>query len=322
MDTQQNSQKIPQNSFKEEKPYQSNSNIYHNNEDNKIINNDSNKDAQILELKNEILLLKNQQNQTDSKIKEIISSFQKEIDSLKQQISNLTSELNKLKYKKHPQDNINNINDINENNIDNDENMEDVQPYSIECITRRLNVEILQGSEKANIDIMIRNNSMQKYPSNTFLICDSKKSLLLCEKVKLNELEPRQQQNINIVFKNLKYVSKGKYNCIIYLEINKKVYNSSFVVTVDILPNQIIQKQNYMENFAYPKGIMPGENIGNINVNQNFGSENINDMAMTIIKFKDQFSIYNNDSITDEKIEEALKKYDFDFGKAFASLYQ
>ena len=317
MDSEPKSEKIQNDVSKEEKPEHDNSNI---NENENKKTNDLNKDSQILDLKKEILSLKKQQNQYDSRIKEISNNFQKEIDSLKQQVKNLISELNELKSKKKPKDNINNIN--NENNDDSDENMDDDQSYSIECLTKRLNIEIMQGTEKANIDIMVRNNSMRKYTSNAFLICDSKNSLLLCEKVKLNELEPRQQQNINIIFKNLKYISKGKYRCIIKLEIDKKVYNSFFEITVEVLPsqnNQNYQQRNYQNNFVYPKGIMPGGNIGNINIGQISGNIDIDE---AVYQFRDLYSLYNNDSITDEQIKEALKKNNFDSGKAFESLYQ
>ena len=322
MDSEPKSEKIQNDVSKEKKPEHDNSNINENEKENKNAN-DLNKDSQILDLKKEILLLKNQQIQSDSKIKEISNNFQKEIDSLKKQVKNLISELNQLKSKKKPKDNIDNINNINnENNDDSDEIMDDDQSYSIECLTKRLNIEILQGAEKANIDIMVRNNSMKKYTPNSYLICDSKNSLLLCEKVKLNELESRQQQNINIVFKNLKYISKGKYRCIIKLEIDKKVYNSFFEITVEVLPNKNIQnfqQRNYQNNFVYPKEIMPGGNIGNINIEQL--PRNI-DIDEAVYQFRELYSLYNNDSITDEQIKEALKKNNFNSVKAFESLYQ
>lgn len=302
MDSEPKSEKIQNDVSKEEKPEHDNSNI---NENENKKTNDLNKDSQILDLKKEILSLKKQQNQYDSRIKEISNNFQKEIDSLKQQVKNLISELNELKSKKKPKDNINNIN--NENNDDSDENMDDDQSYSIECLTKRLNIEIMQGTEKANIDIIVRNNSNFKYPKDSFLICDNKNSLLLCEKVELNELNPKEQQKVSIVFNNLKFISKGKYKCFIKLMINNKKYNSTFELTIDVL-------ENYLKNDYQAPSFL----------NNNQMQNNLVDFSTTeqmVNNFKIQFQLYNNDIISDEKIENVLRKNNFDFNKAFEDLF-
>ena len=304
---EQNNQQNQNNPFQIEKP------------NNNIINDNN---EEILNLKKEIIFLKNEQKKNN----EITNFFKNEIDSLKKQIKNLTLELNELKNKKNKSNNKNIIK--NENNINNsesddeDENMDDHQIYSMECLTTRLKKEIFQGTERTDIDVVIRNNSKDKYPNDSYLVCDNKNSLLLCEKVKLNELEPFQQQKVSITFKNLKFISKGEYRCIIKLEINKKMFNSYFEIIVNILENgqnQNFGANNFQQNFDYPKGIMPGVNLGNVNMNEGFGAGVNIEM---ILRFKDQFSLFNNDLITDEKIEQALKRNNFDFNKAFESLYE
>ena len=205
--------------------------------------------------------------------------------------------------------------------------MEDNQIYSIECLTKNLKIEILQGTEKTDIDVVIRNNSKEKFPNDSYLICDNKNSLLLCENVKLDELEPSQQQKITILFKNLKYISKGEYTCILKLQINKKMYNSYFdiiVKVIDMGQNMNVGPDNFQLNFSYPKDVMPGINFGNVNQDKNMNmNEDLRgrDNSEIILRFKEQFSLYNNDFITDEKIKQALEINNFDFNKAFESLY-
>ena len=299
-------------SSKEQISYQDNSNVY---KDNKEINSNNNSsDSEIIKLKEEIQNLKNMHKKDELQIKEIKTIFQKEIDSLKKQIKDMSDQLNEINHNKNKKKNSSNDCIINDNS---DVSMEESQTYSVECLSKRVNIEILQGTEKANIDIVIRNNSNEKYPSNSYLICDNKNSLLLCEKVKLNELEPNQQQNVSFLFKNLKFISKGTYRSIIKLQINNKTYNSFFELNVIVLENPIKKNQNLGNNndnlsdFSIPQ--KPNDNSGNYNMD----IENIEQM---IISFKDTFDFYN-ERITDIEIEQALRKYNFDFQKTFESFF-
>lgn len=264
-------------------------------------------------LKKEILELKEEHAKDRETLRK---GFEDEISLLKEQIYNLANQLNELKNKKN-KNNINNINNINNDDIkenfndkdsDSENNMdEDNQTFSIECLSSRLNTEILQGTEKANIDIIVRNNSNFKYPKDSFLICDNKNSLLLCEKVELNELNPKEQQKVSILFKNLKLISKGKYKCFVKLMINNKKYNSTFELTVDVLEN-------------YLKNDYQGPSFFNNNQMQN-NLIDINTTDQMVNNFKIQFGLYNSDLITDEKITNVLRKNNFDFNKAFEDLF-
>jgi hypothetical protein len=270
-------------------------------------------------LVNEISLLKKEileMKEEHAKDKEALKKgFEDEISLLKEQIFNLANQLNELKNKKN-QNNINNINndnnDINKNFNDKDSDNEIImdeedQTYSIECLSSRLNTEILQGTEKANIDIIVRNNSNTKYPKDSFLICDIKNSLLLCEKVELNELNPKEQQKVSIIFNNLKFISKGKYKCFIKLMINNKKYNSTLELTVDVLDNHL--KNDYQ---------------GPSSLKNNQMQNNLIDFSTTeqmVNNFKIQFDLYNNDLISDERIASVLRKNNFDFNKAFEDLF-
>ena len=265
-------------------------------------------------LKKEIIEMKEEHARDKEALKK---GFEDEISLLKEQINSLANQLNELKNKKNKdKNNINNINninndlkeDFNDKDSDSDNNMEEEdQTYSIECLSSRLNVEILQGTEKANIDLIVRNNSNLKYPKDSFLICDNKNSLLLCEKVELNELNPKEQQKISILFKNLKLISKGKYKCFVKLMINNKKYNSTFELTVDVL-------ENYLKNdYQVPSSL-----------NNNQMQNNLIDFNTTeqmVNNFKIQFGLYSNDLISDERISDVLRKNNFDFNKAFEDLF-
>lgn len=253
--------------------------------------------SELKQLKDEITNLKKLHIKDQLEIKEIKEKYQKEIDSLKEQFKSLLIQINELKKNKKGNNNIID---------DSDDNMENDQAYSVECINNKKDTEILQGAEKTNIDIVIRNNSNKKYPKNTYLVSDTKNSLLLCEKVELNELEPNQQQRVSILFKNLKYVSKGIYNCIVKLQIEDKIYNSFFELKVKILENN---------DFAFPQARYDRDFSERQNPNSSDNMEKI------ILDFRTAFELYDNDYINDYKIEEALKKNNFDFTKAFASLY-
>ena len=253
--------------------------------------------SELKQLKDEITNLKKLRIKDQLEIQEIKEKYQKEIDSLKEQFKSLLIQINELKKNKKGNNNIID---------DSDDNMENDQAYSVECINNKKDTEILQGAEKTNIDIVIRNNSNKKYPKNTYLVSDTKNSLLLCEKVELNELEPNQQQGVSILFKNLKYVSKGIYNCIVKLQIENKIYNSFFELKVKILENN---------DFAFPQRRF------DIDFSERQNPNSSDNIEKNILDFRAAYELYDNDFINDYKIEEALKKNNFDFAKAFESLY-
>lgn len=268
--------------------------------------NISSPDSEIKKLKEEINYLKDLHKKDQLEIQEIKKKFQTEIDSLKAKFKLLNDQFDEMKKNKKANNII-----INES----DEEMED-NTYSVECLTSKKDTEILQGAEKTNINIVIKNNSKKKYPKNAYLVSDNKNSLLLCEKVKLNELEPNQQQNVSILFNNLKYISKGTYNCIVKLQIDNKIYNSSFELKVKVIDshlfdNQNPQRPNYQQNIAFQPG-------GSSEIQNQGSSDNI---QKKIMDFRVQFGVYDEMVVPDEKIENALIRANFDFNQAFQSLY-
>lgn len=296
-----------------------------NDSENSNINQIQNKE--IDSLKKEISELKSQREQDKKNIDELKSLFQTEIKKLQNQIKSLSEEIVilKIKNKKKEDDNINNDNIINEDNIENNIEIDD-NKYSLECLSRKLSIDITQGTDRTSLDIAIRNNSKEKYPENSCLICDSKKSHLLCDDVEFGELEPNQQKIITIWFKNLKCISKGIYKCYIILKIGNRVYNSSKIeLTLNVVSPQNIQNNIFQGSLASQNNpFLQNNNFNNINISGPFVSgDNLNqeDQNNIVSIFRAMFDLYDDEAYPDERIKEAMMNNDNDYNKAFASLY-
>ena len=283
-----------------------------------IINNQPN---EIDLLKKEIADLKAEHQQDQKDISDLKLFFQSEFKKLQDQIKSLSNEINVLKSQKKKKndnniDNIDNKEDSDEENIEISDNK-----YSLECLSRKLSIDIMQGTDRTNMDIAVRNNSQFKFPNNTSLICDIKKSLLLCDNVDLSQLAPNEQKIVNIQFKNLKFITKGKYKCLVKLMVENKIYaNSVIELTVNVVASQNIQNNQQNNNFGIPFN----NNINNFNhmndINNPFLQNNNNNNNL-VSDFREQFTLFDYDSITDERIQNALMTNDNDFNKAFESLF-
>ena len=299
-------------------------------------NINDNKSNEIESLKKEITDLKNQREQDKKNIDELKLLFQTEINKLQNQIKSLTDEIASIKVKKvkkeNKNNNINNINNDNNinNNEENDINLEDEEKeendnkYSLQCLSRKLNVDIIQGTDKVNIDIAIKNNSSEKYPESTCLTCDKKNSLLLCEQVDLGELEPNQQKVITVWFKNLKSISKGEYKCFIKLMVENVIYSSSYIeLTVNVISRPNFQNNILPNNLRLNNNPMFENNINNLNIENRpnpFFQNNI-DNNNIVPKFREMFQLYDYENISDERIQNALMINNNDFNKAFEFLF-
>ena len=247
---------------------------------------------------------------------------------MNEKIKSLSKEIKSLKLNQKVDDN--NINNI--NNVDNDEDNEEIienkdNKYSLECLSRKLSIDIIQGTERTNLDIAVMNNSKLKFPENSLLVCDTKKSLLLCDDADLSQLEPSEQKIVNIQFKNLKYISKGNYKCIIVLMIENKVYKSSSIeLTINVVApiineNNQQNSNNNINNFGINNNLNINNNINNYN-NLNSNPFLNNDDNNGVSRFREQFSLFDYENIPDERIMNALLLNNNDFNKAFASLFE
>ena len=293
------------------------------NKNDAIINNQKN---EIDLLKKEIADLKTKHQQDQKSMSDLKSLFQAEIKKLQEQIKSLSNEINTLKSqkKKKNDNNIDNIDNNKEEESD-DENIEiSDNKYSLECLSRKLNIDVMQGNDRTNMDIAVRNNSQFKFPKNTSLICDIKKSLLLCDNVDLGQLEPNEQKIVNIQFKNLKYIAKGQYKCLVKLMVENIIYSNSVIeLTVNVIAPRNNQNNQQNNNFGMNNNIPFNNNINNLNnindINNPFLQNNNNNNLVSA--FREQFTLFDYESISDERIQNALMVNNNDFNKAFESLF-
>ena len=289
----------------------------------KMIDNHKN---QIDTLKKEIEDLKSITQRDQKNISELKLLFQTEIKKLQDQIKSLSAEIKTLKSKKNNKssNNIDNIDNIDNNKIEmeesDDDNMEiDDHKYSLECLSRKLSTDIMQGTERTSMDIVVRNNSKLKFPNNSYLICDQKNSLLLCENIDLSSIEPNEQKVIKIHFKNLRYISKGEYKSLVKLMVENKVYNSSKIeLTVNVI-SPLNKFNNQQKNVGLEPNLFFNNNLNNLNNPSNPFLQNDNNNIVS--SFREQFSLFDYDNISDERIKNALMANNNDFNKAFESLY-
>lgn len=204
-----------------------------------------------------------------------------------------------------------NKNDIN-NNINNINNFDifnsAITSYSIECLTNKLDIDIPQGTPKAKIDFLIRNTSSQRLPPNTKLLCDHSKSTLICENIRLNPLNPGQQQMVSAIFKNLNKIPQGNYKSTVLLSSEGKKFLSSIELKVNVLDNKINPPQKGLGDNLFGAFVEDEAMEGN----GNFGNRNL---SQEIVNFRKQFDL-PIDCLNDEIIGKALQMYDFDFNRA------
>ena len=282
-----------------------------------IINNQKN---EINLLKKEISDLKIKQQQDQKDISDLKHLFQSELKKLQDQIKSLSDEIKTIKSTKNKKD----INNLDNNIIDLEGNDEEIielndNKYSLECLSRKLDIDITQGTDRTNLDIAVKNNSQFKFPNNTSLICDAKKSLLLCDNVDLSQLEPNEQKIINIQFKNLKYIAKGEYKCLVKLMVENKIYNSSAIeLTVNVVSPINIENNQQNNNFRINNN-QPFNNNINFNNNNDPYWQNLDNNFVSA--FREHFTLFDYENVSDEKIKNALRENNNDFNKAFESLF-
>ena len=133
---------------------------------------------------------------------------------------------------KNNDNNNNNIAKINNNNI---------KEYSYKCLTSELRKIIYRGKTKLNMQIVIQNNSKDKWPENTKLILDINNSQILTENIILNQLSPSEQMTLNITFKDLQNLPSNEYK--VYFDFNVNGINFGDKLCIII----IIKKESEKE---------------------------------------------------------------------------
>ena len=250
----------------------------------------------------------------ENKYKNKIDEYEKTISQLKKnQISICTTEHKKIKCEKCHKEPIvgyrykcfqcknynlcqeceleNSINNDHPHNfikiknalIDDDNNMIN---YSYECLNKKLQTFIRQGTSDTKISIVIKNNNLNKWPQNkTFLMIDNNKFKIDCDKIALRSLSNGEQDIYVVHFKNLSQLTPQEYKVYMNFIVDGKKYGEPLCLTIII-----INKRN-------------------------------NDNNEDIIKqFKNKYK-FKEGMFTDEKILSKLKENNNDFESTFFRLY-
>ena len=134
----------------------------------------------------------------------------------------------------------NNSNSINNDSINISRINSNVIEYSYKCISTNLTKIINKGINETKVQINLENNCQNKWPENTKLIYD-KNSQILTGDIILENLEPNEQMEVNIYFKDLKNLSPNSYE--VYFDFNVNGINFGEKLCIII----VIEKENLEE---------------------------------------------------------------------------
>ena len=109
--------------------------------------------------------------------------------------------------------------------------------YSYACLSSNLSVSTYEGTPSAKLNIILKNNGSKKWTNDTLLtiLSNGKNSLIKCNNIKLKELEPGQQDLVEIPFNNLESLRPASYTIIFMFSVNEKIYGETLKVRINIL---------------------------------------------------------------------------------------
>ena len=109
--------------------------------------------------------------------------------------------------------------------------------YSYICLSSKLSVSIYEGSQQAQINIIIKNNGNVEWTNQTLLI-PAKNSQIKCNYIKLKPLKPKEQSMVTITFDDLKNYPANSYSSIFLFTVDEKVYGNPIKLIVNIIKYQ------------------------------------------------------------------------------------
>jgi len=180
--------------------------------------------------------------------------------------------------------NINNINEIKNDDNNNDNNIIVAKKeYSYECLNKnKLSSYIYEGTDEAKIEIILKNNGKEDWPKDCAKLIFDRASNIEGEDIVLEPQKSGEQKIYHAIFKKVSKYRVGEYKSFLLFSVNDETFGEELELTVEIKENE--------------------ENIDRIN------------------EFRQKYDLNNND-YSNEKILEALKKNNFDYDKAFSSLF-
>ena len=147
-----------------------------------------------------------------------------------------------------------------------------------------LNAYIYQGTSEAKIQLSLKNNGKVPWPEKATKLIYANDSIISGDEVNLKPQKPNETENYEVIFKNLQIFGVGELRGFLLFNVKGKNYGEKITMKVIIK-----RKERKIE---------------------------LNDNIEKLKEFRDSFGLLEDD-YSDEKILEALKKHNFDFGKAF-----
>ena len=161
--------------------------------------------------------------------------------------------------------------------------------YSLEIINKHnLNPSITEGEDNIKIELIIKNNGSKQWPENGARLVFNDNKNLTAKPIYLRPQKPEEQQNYELNMEDLHVYPAGKYEAEMNFEIDGKQYGDEIDINVTIN-----EKQKD-----------PGDDEEN-----------------AIQKFRDTYGLDSQD-YSNELLLDKLKKFNFDFPKAFSSLFE
>ena len=163
--------------------------------------------------------------------------------------------------------------------------------YSYECITNIINLSafIYEGTDDANIEIILKNNGDQPWPKDKTKLIYDKESYSMGKDIILNPQNPGEEQKYVIIINNLGKCPSGEYKFFMYFCVDSKIFGEKLSFRV----------------------IIKEENKNKIEIKEHFEK---------IKEFRENFGL-NNEDFSDEDILNALKANNFNFEETFAKLF-
>ena len=203
----------------------------------------------IKENKNNKLIYEKEKKESDEKINSLIQK----IEELEDKINTLI-EVNE-KEKKEAKSKINFLTKKNEelelklNNLILSINEEILNVYSYECTSYKETLEksIYEGTDKAKIEITLRNNGEEPWPVNKTKLIFDKESYFIEKDILLKGQKPGEEENYEIIIKNLEKLEVGEYKYVLSFVVglkSLKIFGEKIILRINIKEKAIGEFRN------------------------------------------------------------------------------
>ena len=117
--------------------------------------------------------------------------------------------------------------------------------YSYECTNLMyLSVYILEGTEKAEFEIFLKNTGETKWAEDTKLLVDKNSSDVTTEDIPLSPQNPNEQKNYKIIVDDLSRYVQGEYKIIFSFYSGGKIHGEKITAKILIKENKKMKLMN------------------------------------------------------------------------------